>query len=493
MADKRRVRAPVQKAAGPGKEIGASGLNYSISGDVQEELHPNLMGRQAIKVWGSMRDDAVIGAILYSVEMLARQVEWRVDQEDAKEADKTFLEECMDDMSHSWGDFISEAFSMLPYGFSFHEIVYKKRSGEQPEESEVPSSKHKDGKVGWRKFPIRSQDSLDHWEFDDDGGVTAFVQKPPPSLEDKPIPMVKGLLFRTVVYKNNPEGRSVLRSAYESWYYKRRIRQIEGVGIERDLAGFPTFWLPAEFLANDATADQKAVVNSFKTMGSNIRRDKQEFVIMPLAYDANGNKAYDFTLMNAGGARAFDTSGIIERYNKEIAMTVLADFILLGHEGVGSFALSSDKTDLFAVALGTFLKSIEDVLNRYAVPRLFALNGMTTENLPAIRCGDIEKPDLAALGAYITSLTNSGMTLFPDEDLDAYLREAGNLPEKSEETKKAQEEAKDEQQQPGGDGTGAPGGSEQPGGDTGSPVADLGADLAAERDQGAGAGGGRTA
>lgn len=463
-----------------GKEVGGSGLLTSTSGDVMEELHPNLQGRKAIQTWRLMKDhDALVGAILFAIEMLVRQVEWRVDQEDAKEDAAKFLEECMEDMSMSWGDFVSEALSMLPFGFSFHEICYKKRNG--PATGKEPGSRFKDGKIGWRKLPLRAQETLDRWQFDDEGGVEAFVQKPPPDFTDRVIPMEKGLLFRTSVYKNNPEGRSVLRSAYASWYYKKRIQQIEGTGIERDLAGFPVFWLPAEFLADDADQAQKSVVAAFDTLGKNIRRDKQEYLLMPLAYDEHGNKAYDFTLTSSGGARTFDTSAIIQRYNQEIAMSVLADFILLGHEKVGSFALSSDKTDLFAVALGTFLDIIEDVMNRYAVPRLFHLNGIDEENLPKIKHGDIEKPDLTALGAYLNAMTNSGVPLFPDEDLEAYLREAAGLPEKSEETKKAQEAQKEQNDAAaaaGSDG-GNPGGDSA--GGSGGPIADLERQAAADR------------
>jgi hypothetical protein len=450
-------------------EIGASGLRQS-SGYVLEELNPNLQGRQALNTWRLMTDDAVVGACLFAIDQLVRQVDWHVEQGDGKTADVQFLEECKDDMSHSWGDFVSEAFSMLPYGWALHEICYKKRSGYQPPDSKVPSSKYSDGKIGWRKIPLRSQDTLDHWLIEDsDGGVNGMVQKPPPDYKDRVIPMEKALLFRTKAYKNNPEGRSVLRSAYESWFYKKRIRQIEGTGIERDLAGFPIFWLPAEFMKPDATSDQKAVLASFETLGQNIRRDKQEYLVMPLAYDDKGNKAYDFTLANSGGQRTFNTSEIIGRYSKEIAMSVLADFILLGHESVGSFALSSDKTDLFAIAIGTFLDSIEDVINRYAVPRLFELNGMKQDNLPRIIHGDIEKPDLTELGGFITALVGAGFTLSMDEDLENYLRESANLPELSDKVKQAREKAQQQAltqpgapgQPPGGPGTPPPGGGGQ--------------------------------
>lgn len=459
-------------------ELGASGLNVA-SGTVQEELHPNLQGRKAIETWRLMTDsDAVVGAVMFAIEMLVRQVEWRVDKEDAKDADAEFLESVMDDMSMSWGDFISEAFSMLPYGWAFHEIVYKKRLGHQKSGAKLPSSKYNDGKVGWRKLPLRAQESLDRWQFnDDDGSVQAMVQKPPPDFTDRVIPMEKGLLFRTKVYKGNPEGRSVLRSAYVSWFYKKRIQQIEGTGIERDLAGFPVFWLPAEFMADDATSAQKSVLNAFNELGKNIRRDKQEHMIMPLAYDQNGNKAYDFTLTNAGGTRTFNTSEIIARYNKEIAMSVLADFILLGHENVGSFALSDDKTDLFAVALGTFLDSIQDVLNRYAVPRLFELNSMPVENLPKIAHGDIESPDLTKLGTYIGALVNAGVPLFPDEELEAHMRKIAGLPELSEEVKQQREERAQAEETD--DETGSTGGGTSEG--TGDDIADLAAEQRSQR------------
>ena len=452
-------------------EVGASGLVYS-NGLVNDELNPNLQGRKALETYRLMRDnDALVGAILYAVEALVRQVKWRVDVEDAKQADADFLESAMDDMSQSWGDFIAEAFSMLPYGWAFCELVYKKRSGYKSPDDKLPSSKHDDGKMGWRKIPLRSQDSLDHWEFDSEGGVKSFVQRPAPLYVDIEIPISKGLLFRTTPYKGSPEGRSILRSAYTAWFYKKRIQQIEGTGIERDLAGFPVFWLPAEILSNDATDDQKAVVAAFDAMGKNIRRDKQEHLIMPLAYDASGNKIFDFELTSSGGARTFNTSEIIGRYNKEIAMTVLADFILLGHEGVGSFALSTDKTDLFAVALGTYLAAIEDVMNRYAVPRLFELNGMDLKNMPKIKHADIEKPDLAALGTYIAAISGVGMPLFPNADLEKYLLKSANLPEPSEDELKAREQQAQQEQaaqtaQPdggtGGDksGTGSGGGSQ---------------------------------
>jgi hypothetical protein len=145
---------------------------------------------------------------------------------------------------------------------------------------------------------------------------------------------------------------------------------------------------------------------------------------------------------------------------------------------VGSFALSSDKTDLFAVALGTFLDIIKDVLNRFAVPRLFALNGFPVENLPEITHDDIETPNLGELASYIQTLTGAGVPMFPDEDLETYLREIAGLPPKSEEAKKAQEEQRQEEQ-PDETGTGEVEEDVEPGSDPAGSAAGSGGGSAA--------------
>jgi len=438
-------------------EIGLSGL--ARSGQyVYEEFLPQLQNEKAHKVYREMRDnDPVIGGVMYAIDMLLRGVTWRMEPASEEEKDQEvadFVQDCLSDMSITWADTISEIATMLPFGWSYFEVVYKKRDGKKKDGS---SSKYTDGKVGWRKFAPRAQESWDGWEFDDDGGLAGMWQRPYPDFNRYFIPIEKALLFRTVSAKTNPEGRSVLRNAYRPWYFKKRIEEIEGVGIERDLAGLPVAYVDPAILRADATDDQKAMLAMIKKLVINVRRDRQEGVVFPRIYDDNGNLMYEFQLLNAGGTRQFSTDAVISRYNQQIAMTVLADFILLGHEKVGSFALSSDKTSLFSAALGTYLDSIAEVFNRYAIPKLIEINGWDTEQLPTLVHGDIEKPDLAALGSYITSLAQAGAPLFPDEKLTEYLREAASLPVNAEVgEQQADEEGMPQPGNPAEDGTTAP-------------------------------------
>jgi len=419
--------APARPASISLAELGSTGL-AQFSGFVYEEWLPELSGPRKARIYREMRDnDPVIGAILFAVSMLIRQAEWRIEPAAADGASQEaagFVEGCLLDMDAPFSDVIDEILSMLVFGYSFHEIVYKKRVR--------GASRFSDGLIGWRGFPIRAQETLDAWEFDDSGEVTAFIQSAPPAYRPVRIPMERGLLFRTSAHKGNPEGRSILRPAYKPWYFKKHIEIIEGIGIERDLAGLPIAWVPPEILADDASAGEKLILAQIKRIITNIRRDEQEGIVFPLAYDDAGNKLYDLALLSSGGKREFDTSEIIERYDRRIAQTCLADFILLGHEKVGSFALASSKTDVFAMAIGAWLDSIAGVFNGYAIPRLFEINGIEPKGYPRLVPGDIETPELSEVASYIEALASAGLQLFPDEELENHLRRIGGLPERGE-------------------------------------------------------------
>ena len=334
------------------RELGRLGQRR-WGGAFYEEFLPELRGKRGMEVYREMSDnDDIIGAIIYAIELLIRQVDWDVAPGGSTEADSAaadFVRECMDDMSDTWTDTISEILSFLPYGWSAHEIVYKRRCGIS--RNPQLNSKYTDGLVAWQKLPIRAQESLYQWEYDENDNLTALVQMPPPNYELITIPADKLLFFRTKSRKGNPEGRSILRNAYRDWYFKRRIQEIEGIGIERDLAGFPTLTAPEGMNIWDTDDPEMNTIRAqANTIVTNIRRDSMEGIVLPFGWDLK--------LLSTGGERQFDTNKIIERYDTRIAMTVLADFVLLGHQDVGSFALSSNKTHMFAMAICSYLDII---------------------------------------------------------------------------------------------------------------------------------------
>ena len=410
------------------KEYGRIGQKR-WEGQFAEEFLPELSGMRGIKVYQEMeKNDDTVGAIMFAIKMLIRQVEWIIEPRgnSAKDAEAAeFVESCMNDMQNTWTDTISEILSFLVYGWSFHEVVYKRRLGKS--KNRRTSSKYSDGLIGWQKIPPRAQDTLFRWEYDDKDNLVGMTQQPPPDYGLLTIPISKAMLFRTESAKDNPEGRSILRNAYRSWYFKRRIQEIEAIGIERDLAGLPVLYAAEGVDIWDATdPDFAKINNSLITMVKNIRRNEYEGLVLPNGYKAE--------LLSTGGARQFDTNAIINRYDSKIAQTVLADFIMLGHEKTGSFALSSDKTELFASALGAFLDVICETFNNQGIPSLIDVNGSHFDGItdyPILAHGDVDKRDLTKLSALLKDMVGAGI-IIPDEELEDYVRKAANLPERTE-------------------------------------------------------------
>jgi phage gp29-like protein len=329
------------------------------------------------------------------------------------------------DMSDSWDSTLSSILSMLVFGYSYQEIVYKIRGGESSDPTK--KSAFNDGKVGWRKWAIRAQETHNNWLFDKDGGIQGFEQVDPWGGGIHRIPIEKSLLFRTSTQKNNPEGRSLLRTAYRPWYFKRRIEEIEAIGIERDLAGLPVAYVPPEYLSSTATADQQAVLAAIQSIVQNVKRNEQEGIVFPQVYNENGNKMFDMTLLSTGGSRQFDTDKVISRYDQRIAMSVLSDFILLGHERVGSFALGSSKIDLWTMAVDAICKSIAEVINQHAIPRLLTLNGMKLEKTPEISYSEVSHVELSEISDYVSKLVTAGV-ITPNAETETYLRGLAGLP-----------------------------------------------------------------
>lgn len=412
------------------KEIGRVGQRR-YGGIFYEEFLSELRGRKGAEVFTEMsNNDETIGAILFAIEMLVRQASWNVEPGGSTAKDREaaeFVKSCMDDMQQTWIDTISEILSFLTYGWSFHEIVYKRRMGRTKDNR--TSSKYDDGLIGWMKLPIRSQETLYQWEYDDQDNLIGMTQMPPPEFGLITIPMNKAMLFRTRSRKDNPEGRSILRTAYRSWYFKRRIQEIEGIGIERDLAGLPVITTPEGMdIWDKDDEDMNAIRTGLEAMVKNIRRDSTEGLVLPFGYT--------FELTSTGGSRQFDTNSIIARYDTKISQTVLADFIQLGHESVGSFALSSDKTNLFSMAICAFLDIICQTFNSQGIPALIDINGdhfAGVTDYPRLTHGDIEDVDLATVATFIKDMTSIGV-IIPDESLEDYVRQLGKLPKRTTDT-----------------------------------------------------------
>jgi len=423
------------------KDYGSYGLRQ-YSGWVREEFLPQLVGREAARVYREMLDNsATIGAMVFAITQAMRKVEWRIEpaNDSAKaKAEAEFADSLRSDMSHTWEDFVAEALSMLGYGYSVHELVYKRRLGPRPIEVDTPSSKFSDGRIGWRRLPIRGQDTILKWFFDVNGQVRGVTQQPwVGSLID--IPIEKMLLFRPTAHKNNPEGRSVLRNAYRSYYFVKRLEELEAILFER-MSGFPVMYVPNQLLekalaANPDPAALQALA-AYKKLVTNVRIDEQMGAVLPsdCYRDADGKlsnvRMYEFKLLTPEhGKGSVDVDKTITRHTISMMMTLLCDFLTLGHETRGTNNLAVSKVDMFFAAIEGWLNSIAGVLNNYALPRIWQMNGLNPDLMPRYVPDMAQRLDLDGLGAYISNLAAAGMPLFPDDELQGFLRDAAGLPD----------------------------------------------------------------
>jgi hypothetical protein len=135
-------------------------------------------------------------------------------------------------------------------------------------------------------------------------------------------------------------------------------------------------------------------------MVRNVRNDEQAGIVLP--------SGWEFQLVSTGGSRQFDTDKIVRRYESRMLMSALAQFIMLGQDGVGSLALSSDMTDFFTMSVNAVADIISETFTKYAIPRLLKLNGYDAEgvSLTHTPAGDVDTVSIAdflqKVGGYIT-------------------------------------------------------------------------------------------
>lgn len=248
-------------------ESGYLGLNL-FDGISNEELMRELNFPNSVKTFKEMTYHPAINAPLTLYQNLISRVNWRIvppvdATEQEKELAKT-IETMMHDMDHTWGEFVSDVMSAQTYGFSVHEKVYRKRYKSN-------GSKFNDGLVAWKKLPIRSQDTIEKFIFDESGNDVIAVKQDISRVGSNvgrfaarkkltvTLPRSKFLHFKFGKHRGDPFGKSPLRDAYTAWRYLSVIEEIEANGVAKDLSGLPILYLPPQYLSEDASPAQKAI------------------------------------------------------------------------------------------------------------------------------------------------------------------------------------------------------------------------------------------
>lgn len=403
-------------------ELGGVGLKKA-GGTILEESRRELRFPEANRTFRTMAQDATIHAALSLFEMMISRVDWTpdlgIEPDAAMKARGEFLQQCINDMDHTWRSFIQESTSALTYGYSVHEKVYRRRYWNN-------GSKYNDGKIGLKKLPIRSQDTINKWLYSADGRELIGVQQSLSNVSDGglrygnlvsltgsgliDIPRKKFMLFRVDAKRDNPEGNSPLRGCYNAWKYRTLIEEQEAVGVTRDMNGMPTLYLPPRYMSEDASAAEKTIYEYYKSVIRNIQNNEQSGLILPQAFDPESKQPlFKFELTSTMGSKMYDTDAIIKRWDNKILMVLFADMLKMGQDQVGSYSLAGAKTNIMAMAIEARLQEIADVINNDLIPQLFALNGERPDaELPKLQYGDLDEVDLDEFSKAIQRIGSVG-------------------------------------------------------------------------------------
>lgn len=428
MAVKRQIVNPGKTAVGSPLLSYANGI--TVLPHEPFALQFPAMGR----TFNSMfNDSSIVGAIIVALVTLSRSVEISVDSPNdtaEAEAEELWVESILDDMDVPFDQIKTEIFSMYIHGYSVHELIWKRRLG-QGAYIRTPS-KYKDGMWGISSISIRPQISLAEMFFEGDAKLASVTQYTPDG-DQVPIPGHKLLYFRTMSLDGSPYGRSVLRSAYRDYNIVQRLTELSAIGVERNLVGLPVLHVPSDIINHQEDPARKQAFLSYQTLLSKLRLDTQAGVLLPSDRDPNTKELYySLELLKSPGVSTnagVDVTELIDRANLRITMSCLSDWLFLGNQRIGSFALSADKTSIFEAAVGTFVQVVADTLNTQLLPRLYALNGKDyTENSPRFVVGSVSRVALDAMARFIDSMTKAGCNIVGDVEFENALRKLGNLP-----------------------------------------------------------------
>lgn len=309
-------------------------------------------------------------------------------------------------MEHTFDDYLRQALTMLPNGFSLFEKVYKEEGG----------------KIYIKKMAMRLARSVWSWNRDKETGEVGITQFLQMNDEDKPanidIPANKLIRFTFRQEGDNYEGVSILRSAYKHWYIKDTLYKLDVVKHEKQAIGIPVITLPDGHDDDDA-AEAEAILE-------NLRANEKTFVILP-------GQDWKFEFANMSGS-VIDPEKTIQHHNREISKNILAQFMELGaSNSSGSYALSENQQDFFMLSLTAIAKQFAETNNRLLIRELVDMNYEMGEDqeYPTLCFNKLGDVDIQTVSSALSTLASGGL-ITPDEDLEEHVRTTFSLPKKME-------------------------------------------------------------
>jgi hypothetical protein len=415
-------------------EMGNLGLSV-FGGVTDSELRSELNFPHSIKTYKTMSAHSAINSALTLFDNIVGKAKWNmVPPKEASEEEKRqckIVEEMMHDMEGTWPEFIRDVLSMNMFGFAVHEKVYRKRYTSN-------GSKYNDGVIGWKKLPIRAQETIEKFIFSPDGNDILGVKQNLSGISDQynrfsgreskevVLPRSKIMLFRSGKHRGDPFGKSPLRDAYLAWRFLTALEDLEATSVSKDVSGIPVLSIPPQYLSEDASPSQKAIKAYYENALRNLQMNQQTAFLLPLAYDeVSKQPLFKLELLSMDGKKAFDLNKIKDYYKNLIVTSLFSEVTSMGQTQVGSFALGSLKNSMTGIAAETMIKVVAEVLNKELIQQTYELNGWDTTRAGTLDYDGIDDTDLESVSKAFQRYSSTGLLELDREVLNSVRNSLG--------------------------------------------------------------------
>jgi hypothetical protein len=368
---------------------------------------PALMWPSNILVYNRMRTDAQIDALIKSVTLPLRRLNWMIAPNGARD-------EVVEDISNQL---------RLPIQGDADEFVVRGRPrfnhdnhlrlallaptvfGHMPFEivGEVDATD-----LSWKlsKLAARMPQTIAKFNVARDGGLDSIVQYDPTNYNPAPIPISQLVVYTWELEGGNWAGRSMLRPLYKHWLLKDRLLRIDAIKNERFGAGIPV-----------GTAPPGGDPADYQKLASATRASETGGVGLP-----------DGSTLDIMGIRGTlpDTIASIRYQDEAMARSFLAMFLQLGTTETGSRALGESFIDFFQDALWGFVKWYTGITNEYLINDIVDWNWGEDEQAPMLVAVENDERPLGV--GDLAALVQSG-ALVVDAELQSWIRKSLDMPE----------------------------------------------------------------
>lgn len=249
-----------------------------------------------------------------------------------------------------------------------------------------------DGDITYRKFAPRAAETI-KFNLDENGGLESVRQRVhwQGEMRDETIPADKLLIYTAQAEENPWYGESYLLPAYYHYDKKHKLYYIAHLASQFHAIPGRVGTFPAQASKGEKDAFRKQLAQ----FGFNTAMTKP-----------TGWELEDF----GGGGTMPDFEKLINHHDGMMAKSVLAHFIQLGTgSSSGSWALSSDQSDFFTIALETILTEWSEMFTFYAIPQLVDHN-FRSRAYPKMNLGPLADSTKEVMNEVFKAISTAGST-----------------------------------------------------------------------------------